>query len=81
MGARRLIILKSYAKSSWDQPQLMNTSSIFEYLFNKVTVADPIKLLAPKVSTFMGDAPTTTSNLSYKGVLIYFIRQIRTRSE
>ena len=51
--------------------QLMNTVSVFEYLFNIVTVADPIYFLASKVSTVMGDAPTTTSNISYKGVIIH----------
>ena len=58
--------------------QLINTTSVFEYLFNIVTVTDPIELLAPKVLTVMSDVPTTTSNLSYKGVIIPFIRKIRT---
>ena len=34
--------------------QLMNTDSVFEYFLNRVTVADPIKVLFPKLSTVIG---------------------------
>ena len=34
--------------------QLMNTVSVFEYFLNRVTVADPIKVLVPKLSTVIG---------------------------
>ena len=46
--------------------QLMNIPSVFKYLFNRVTVVDPIKILALTISTVIGYLSTTKSNLSYK---------------
>ena len=47
--------------------KLVNTSSVFDC----VTIANPIEIFAPKVTTIMSNTSAITSNIAYTRVIIH----------
>ena len=54
--------------------ELVDATSVFQYFFDCVAIANPIEYFPPKVTTITSNTPVTTSNIAYKKVIMHFIR-------
>ena len=46
--------------------EVVDTTSVFQYLFDCVAIANPIEIFSPKATTIMSNNPAAISNLAYK---------------